>query len=71
MPHPAFLSLAAAPATSPHQSSFLETNEVFDPITVRRIRREACVLSHLQVVVDRHDGEEAGRRQLLAVHGLR
>jgi hypothetical protein len=33
--------------------------------------RRACVLSDVPLVVDRHNREEPGRRQLLALHQLR
>ena len=59
--------------TSPHQSTSPEgPNERcrLDRVDIIRSRR-TCSLSRVSVLVDRHEGQEPRRRQLLAVHQLR
>ena len=54
---------------SPHQSTLRRANERrhLDIVRSRRTDR----LSRVSIIVDRHEGQEPGRRQLLAVHQLR
>jgi hypothetical protein len=59
--------------TSPHQSTSPEGQNDrcrLDRVDIVRSRRTSN-LSRVSVIVDRHEGQEPGRRQLLAVHQLR
>jgi hypothetical protein len=72
-PSRAFLSPAASSAFSPHQSYVWRTDESFRPdaVDICCCRDDTRVVSVLPVVLDRDDGEEPRRRELLAVHALR
>jgi hypothetical protein len=70
---PAFLSLAATSASSPHQSLPGRSDARFrrGSADIVRCARLAGDMSVLPIVLDRHDGQDSGRRQLLALHKMR
>jgi hypothetical protein len=74
IPIPAFLSPAAISATSPHQSTsrggLSEANHAWR-FALHACRHDTARLSQLWVHGDDHEGRDASRRQLLALHGMR
>lgn len=72
----AFLSPAARSASSPHQSPLGRSDERFRVSSLEvlchgRHARIARIVPVLSIVIDRHNCEEGGRRQLLALHDMR
>ncbi len=73
----AFMSPAAVPAPSPHQSTPRRASEIFrfrqrpDPTAGETRRRRSDSVPGLPLEVDQHDLEEPRREQLLALRDLR
>jgi hypothetical protein len=68
-----FIEPCGLPGTSPHQSTFPEAGGTSQPDSrfSSRRRRTARDLPGLPVAVDRHDGKNSGRRDVLALHEVR